>query len=455
MSERYQKTFISVTEFVESWDKELYELTNLDFFIYRAINYLGNQLEKRYFIREKNNSPLYLDFDNLGTACFNIGDAFESFLKENCIGSCSLNCPKDLDNKISLKKTNLEENLKQKLFLIQAFDTEALLKEECFRICLMNYVIIDTLIQFYNEEYRLELSENDFTLLELAEFIEEVLVEFTRFEGRSWLHRPFETALNYFDKLLQTEADEETKNEWKEENNYWDIQNSRREWEAPSENIDEVFSNFTSDEYYNPPHSNAAVIHDIGFFKKYLLESTTIKNISELNENHLAEFFSVWLVKEFVLSDEKQIPFIFRATARFITYIYHNYNINLKREFLKYYDKLKTDLPRVVQATNTFIAEYDLLEALLTPENSEKNEIAGFFEITAIPDRTLHLLNLQEIRFRNLIHSVKLGSQAFSKLHKGDILHASIITKTGLCKISDIQFIYPGQAKKYIKYGLK
>ena len=89
MSEKYQRTFISVREFIESWDKEIYELTNLDFFVFLTINHLGNQIEKRFFINERSNSPLSLSFDNIGTLCFNLGDSLEFFFQDNCFGNCN------------------------------------------------------------------------------------------------------------------------------------------------------------------------------------------------------------------------------------------------------------------------------------------------------------------------------------------------------------------------------
>ena len=45
MAEKFEKTYISVNEFIESWEKELYELNYLDYFIFLLINKLGFQIE--------------------------------------------------------------------------------------------------------------------------------------------------------------------------------------------------------------------------------------------------------------------------------------------------------------------------------------------------------------------------------------------------------------------------
>jgi hypothetical protein len=450
LSELFQKSFISVREFVESWDKELYELNNLDFFIYLMINHLGNQLEQHYFIREKEDSQLFLDYDSIGTVCFNIGDAFEFFLEENCLGNCPLNCPRDLEGRINLDNVELEDKIKRKLLLLQSFMAGELDKEQCLRIDLLNHVIIDTLIHFYHEELQLEVNEEDISLMDLAEFIEDNIIEYLKFEGQPLLQRPFETALDYFEDMLQAEADEESENSWYEDEDNFEPEEFDDDWQHHTESISDVFRFFITDEYYNPPGSNVGIVHDINFFKKYLLEYANIKNISQLDEGHLGEFFSVWLVKEFVMADETQIPHIFRTVARFVTYLYHKYNLNLKREFLRYYDALKLDLPRVVRAINAFISEYDLLEAILSAENPEFNRFTGFYEVVRIRDRQSRIFDIRDINSLNSIEKIKLDSPAFSSLKKGDILYASVVEKEDRMEIDDIQFIYPNMAKDFI-----
>ncbi len=450
MSERFQKTFISIREFVESWDKELYELNNLDFFIYLLINHVGNQLEKRYFIQDKKHSTLYLDFDNLGTVCFNLGDALEFYLEDNCLGTCPLNCPRDLDESVDLARSDIEERIKKKLNLLQSFMSGQLDKEQCLRIDLMNHVILDTLIQFYRDEFDMEITEDDLLLLELGEFIENTIIDFIRLEGQTLLFRPFDTAIDYFEDLLQSEADEEQKNNWSEEDTAWEEAQDFEVWQENTETIDDVFARFLSDTHYNPADAGSALVYDIDFFKRYLKEYAEVVTISELNEHHVAEFFSVWLAREFVMLDEKQVSFVFRATARFITFLYHQYHINLKRDFLRFYERLKLDLPRVIKATNTFISEYNLLEVLLTNEQQDDPEKSGYFEIIGIHNHSSSLMDLRETHFLEVFEQVRMDSSIFNKLKKGDILHASIIKKSHSWEILDIQYVYPSLAKRYV-----
>ena len=67
-------------EFIDSWEKEIYELNQLYYFIYLMINKLGFQIEHD-FLNVKNKNPyLQIDPDDIGTLAFNIGDSFETFM---------------------------------------------------------------------------------------------------------------------------------------------------------------------------------------------------------------------------------------------------------------------------------------------------------------------------------------------------------------------------------------
>ena len=450
MSEHHQKTYISPREFIKSWDKELYELNNLDFFIFLMINHLGNQLEKRFFIQHRRQSELFLSFDHIGTVCFNLGDSFEYFLEENCLSSCPINCPRDMDGQIDSCSVKLEDRIKRKLELLQSFLVGHLDKEQCFRIDLMNHVILDTLIQFYSEEINIEFEEDDINLLELAEFMENSIIDYIRFEGSDLLNRPFENALEYFEDLLQSESDSKYDEEWQEESQSWRTSPKENKWQGGHQPIEEVLIHFLNHDHYNSKMFEDSPSQDIEYLSKYLKETAKIKTISEFNESYLAEFLSVWLAREFVMSDTQQLSHIFRATARFITFLYHHYQINLKREFLRLYDMLKTDLARTIQATNTFISEYNMLDAVLYTNRDDYNYKIGYFEVISVKDKLYRILELKNVYAHHENLNVKLNSKAIFKLRKGDILHASMVKRSMDWEILEIQYIYPSLALQFI-----
>ena len=81
LAERFEKTYISVHEFIHSWEKEIYELNNLDYFTYLLINNIGYKIEHEFFGKQNKYPYLEIVNDEISTLSFNIGDSFESYLE--------------------------------------------------------------------------------------------------------------------------------------------------------------------------------------------------------------------------------------------------------------------------------------------------------------------------------------------------------------------------------------
>ena len=75
-------------------------------------------------------------------------------------------------------------------------------KEQCLSSDILNYVILDSLLDFYNYELGIILTENDNDLLDLAEFNLNVIIQFIRLKGQRYLKTPQENASAYFYDLI-------------------------------------------------------------------------------------------------------------------------------------------------------------------------------------------------------------------------------------------------------------
>lgn len=450
MSEKFQRTFISVREFIDSWDKEIYELTNLDFFIFQTINHLGNQIEKRFFINERNSSLLKLSFDDIGTLCFNLGDSLEYFLQDNCFGNCNLNCPLDLDSSVNLKLLESDENMQRRLSVFKSIALDKIAKEQCLRVHLMNHVILDTLIHFYTEEIEIEVDEEDIDIIEFADFIENVIVDFIRHEGQSLLLQASEPAMDYFEELIESEEELNSYETWSNEEETWLNHDSPDTWKSNFEDIEDLFEKFIIDLDGNSLSKRKIIANDVDLFKEFLIEHADIKNAYELSEEHILEFLSYWLVQQYVLKDESKIQYVFRNMAKFVTWLYNNYGIDYKSSFLSYYKSVKTDVPRVICALNTYLNEYDLLEALTLQSKTDVEQICGFYEIKDLHSNLNKTFDLVDLDFFNQFENVHFNSSAYLKLEKGDILQATLVKNHKNWKILEVQYIFPKAAKPYL-----
>lgn len=450
MSEKFQRTFISVREFIESWDKEIYKLTNLDFFIFQTINHLGNQIEKRFFINERSNSLLKLSFDDIGTLCFNLGDSLEFFLQDNCFGSCNLNCPLDLDSAVNLKLLDSDENMQRRLAVFKSIALDRIVKEQCMRVHLMNHVILDTLIHFYTEEAEIEVNEDDIDIIEFADFIENVIIDYIRHEGQSLLLQSSESAMDYFEELIESEEELNRYENWSDNEENWLGNDTPEDWQSNFENIEDLFEKFIVDLDGNSLSKRKIIANDIDLFKEFLLEYAEVKNAYDLSEEHILEFLSYWLVQQYVLKDDSKIQYVFRNMAKFVTWLYNNYGIDYKSSFLSYYKSVKTDVPRVIRALNTYLNEYDLLEALTVQGKSDVEQICGFYEIKDLHSTKYKIFDLIDLHFFDQVNHVSFNSSAYLKLEKGDILQATLVKNHKNWKVLEVQYIFPKAAKPYL-----
>ncbi|MCB0285128.1 MAG: hypothetical protein KDE57_00640 [Calditrichaeota bacterium] len=451
MSERFQKTFISAREFLESWDKEIYEMTKLDYFIFLMVNQLGNQLEQRFFKRRGADFRLHLSFESLGTLCFTLGDSFEYFLDEDF--DDKKHDIKSLEN--HLFGHNLDEE-DERMLMDRAERIRLLLSEDVYfaglisPVDLLHHTILDTLLQFYYEEKGIEFDEDDLDLIELAEFTVDVMIDFVRREESTLLLRLNESALDHFEELLSVEEDYKEGNEWQQRDDDYEFES---EWENTTpyyEDIHQVIQKFVDDQSKNPSEDMGCVACDIELFEEYLSEHIGLNNVYEINHEHILEFMSVWLVKNFAQEREPHFSRIFQNLARFITWLANEYHIDLKKNFVQYYETVKTDVPRVVKALNEYLKSYNLFEILLIRDDDEHHQQSGFFEITKLnrsQDTSCNLINLQ---LTSNMENVELNARIFNRLKKGDILQATIVEIDDRWSILEIHYIFPNAAKPFV-----
>jgi len=448
LSERYQKTFISARHFLESWDKEIYEVTHLDYFIFLLVNHIGNQLEKRFFIRDRKHSPLYLSFESLGSLCFHIGDSFEFFLEDD---DDFFQRADVAPNQQIHRQENEEELMRRRVNRLRVLLQRENLIDQRMRYSLSQNVVLDTIIQFYYEEIGIEFDENDMEILELTEFVVEDILGFIHSEGQSLLQHPEESAIDYFEQLLKSDDDYEEQADWNlPDAEFFGHEVDWTPFNPYFEDISQITQKFVEDRSCNPAESAGCIACDIELFEKYLTEYVGISNIYDISKEHLLEFLSVWLVQAFAQEKEPHYSSIYQSMARFVTWLANNYQIDHKRSFLRYYDNVKTEIPRVLRSLNRYLDEYDLFQVLLLREDCDSNQVSGFFEIDKLHSRFSKRLDLINLQLFGKVDNVILNSSIFPQLKKGDILQATLIERNDIWEILEIHYIYPKAAKPFV-----
>ena len=455
MSERFHKTFISPREFVESWDREIYELRNLDYFIYLMINHLGNRLEKNYFIRDRKDSNLSLSFENLATLCFNIGDSFEYFLEGE--GSRREAENTDFFDLEAESRKRHNHKLEERIRTLKSILAEGIVQEQSFRIDLMEHVVLDSLLQFYLEEMNLEIGEDDLEIVELADFIEEAMVSFIRNEGQELLQRPADPAIDYFEDLLGLDEEYREDKKWHQdeeaapEDSVWEG-TGYYDFESLPQVIDRFKVELNGKE--NPPSPTA--VQDINLFAAFLRDEADVHNLYDLSEEHLQEFMSIWLLRHFAQKKLPRFSHIFQTLARFLGWLNQQYQMDLKREFARYYDRIKIEVPRIARVMNSYLESYDMFRVMLLRDQPDSHQTTDYFEVKGLSNRrpkivSLHNFPTADAPFEGEVLDCAFDSPIFSRIKPGDIMHATLVEGETGWNVLEIHFLYPAAAKPFLK----
>ena len=315
----------------------------------------------------------------------------------------------------------------------------------------MENVILDTLLQFYYEEMGMEFGEDNLEIIELADFIEEVLVSFVRNEGQVLLQRPNDPAIDFFEEMLGSEDDYDDARPWDEEEDEGGVEPA--EWDDNDfqyQDVNEAVRHFLEEDRRQELVALPQMDRHMALFREYLVDEAGISNIHDLEERHLLEFMSVWLVQKFAQRREPNFQHLFQSLARFVTWLHSQYQIDLKRSFLKFYEKVKLEIPRLVRVLHAYLEEYDLFEVLLLRDQPGINQMTGFYEIGDVRNRVRKSFDLTNIHFRDTVTNVKLDAAIFSRLKPGDILHATLVQKGEQWTVLEIHFIYPRVARPFL-----
>ncbi len=180
----------STEEFARIWEKEPNELTQLDHFIFLLINEMSLQLYKEYFSRKSISQNYYLNRQQISELAVQLADGLQFFYEQMCFGSgCSLGCPHKLDTPFSKNEDEARLHIINNEFGGNAEACTSRL--DCLKHDLMNYVVNETLTDYYTHYMNIETTEKEPMLIDMGNFIVEIIIRFTIEQGPKLLEEPF------------------------------------------------------------------------------------------------------------------------------------------------------------------------------------------------------------------------------------------------------------------------
>jgi hypothetical protein len=444
LSEKFEKTYISIHEFIDSWEKEIYELNHLDYFVFLMINKLGFQIEHDFFT-EKNKDPyLKIEPNDIGTLAFNIGDSLESFLENNCLCNCSLKCPVKLEEKLSIKE---QQYVERNLHIVHIINEENWSRRQFLVTDVLNYVVLDTLYDFYNYDIGINIDESDLGILKFADFITDILIKFIYSHGQIYLESANESATHLFNKMvLEQDID------WFDEGNS-DIVDMDDElenddiWKLGKNSIQSLSEDFLSninDTEVKMENAEKA----LEYLYNYIYNYSGFVKIEDITKEDLEEFITFWLIRELTLDSNYSLSDILNIYSGFFSWMEFSRDISVVN---LYDDLLKNhldELHNVLNSARKYLQNYSVVSGLLEANKTSVELIDGYFEILSINKEGF--LRLQDIHLKKIYYNVILDKRFVALFEKGLIFEATLKPTGYGWRLLNLEYIFPRIAKPYL-----
>ncbi len=421
MAEQFKKIYIPASEFVRAWEKEIYELTNLDYFIYLLMNSVADFLEHSFFPQQHKIGEEYLlDSHEITGLAFHIGDSVQLFFEHNCFGMCDLNCPTQLDKELTVEDVlglgKFPEGLD---FGTQSCST----KEDCLRYDLLHFVLIDAVLDFYHFDLRVTADEGDLFLQELIQAIGEHIIELIKNEGHTYLLQPRENASPLFENLLASDDSTWNTNDLFADDDMYDPDEPVESWKISSHNLEDDLQNFKA-QLPDGPETKLPIAEQ---FVEFVTTYIGALELDDIFEEDLKEFLLTILPRELAMSSESWAEFTFEEGlfAEFLRYLDYEYETSLvemwKQLIRKYY---RQNYEETIEVMQEYHRRNSYLEFQISKERNHPALQEGFFEIGRKYNDTLYLVRDIHINEKYL---VDLSAIPVKKLKKGLILQMTIV----------------------------
>jgi hypothetical protein len=436
LSEHFEKTYISVSEFVSSWEKEIYELNNLDYFTYLLINYLGYKIEHGFFNAQENSPYLRIDPEEIATLSFNIGDCFESFLENNCFGDCTLSCPTKMEEKVDPNKSELERT---HLNIIHIMNGTDLSKKQFLLTDILNYVVLDTLFDFYNYEIGLDLDDADIGLMQFADFITVILQKFIESRGQTLLMSPKEPASDLFENIIA-----ESENDWDElPPATYEENEEKEEWKYGNLSV----ANVVQDYLIQSKNLDRVGERVLAYFQSYTDEYAGILQIDDFSKEDLEEFFLFWLLREISLEKDINSDNVRKTFENFFIWLELSKGLDLKNLYEEFISSSFKSFEKTLSTIRLYFENNSVINGMLEANAPDDQIVDGFFQVEKVTKSGF--LRLRDIHFRQTYLNVKINLSDPLQLDN-TILYASIKHTAYGWRVINLEYIFPLKAKPYL-----
>lgn len=438
MAKKFKKTYISVHEFVNSWEKEIYELSNLDYFTYLLINNVAGEIENGFMPSFKDSALFKLESDEIGTLAFNLGDNLQQFFEENCFGSCPLNCPLHLSDVLTERDEHERRIVLAETPLLKS---ACKTKESCLYTDVMNYVVVETLIEFFHFEKAMMIDEKEYGVVQFSDFIVGLVIQTINQYGQSLLLQNQESASRLFEKLLNHDE-----YDWQGDTMLPGVNDDEFQ-EGDEWKIDQYGVHAAIQAFRGTWRCNPLQILLLDRFEEFLIDFLNIRKVQDISINEVREFFTMVVAHEVLANMEGSFDQEEDMFYKLFEFLDYNYGTSLIANIALFTSRELPELKRTINVMETYNRSHPLLDYLLL-ENGGRNAVMdGFF---CLQDIQANSITVRDVHLQSVFSNVEVLKINTGELRKGDILHMQISAEQGRHRMAHLEMIYPGYAKSFL-----
>lgn len=433
--------YISAREFVDSWEKEIYELTNLDYFTYKIINEMGAALENYFYPTIGAEDVFYLNQNEIATLAFNIGDGLQNFFDKNCFGGCKLGCP----NKLS-RPFSEQDDLVRTKFVSENLDgitASCINREDCLYHDVLNYVVLDAILDFYNYEMGIILHEKDRRLTKLSLFVMELIINFTRKNGATLLAKPNELATELFVTMLEDDKPDKWEDKIPVDAELYE--DEKAPWKQQTVTFRNIAENF---EAANPDLLSTAFTQKL--FSKFCIffqEYIELNIDEEFDFEYIEEFFALIFPNDFILDSDVSFPEVEKLFKVFFAYLADEKVVDFYSNFALYANNDLKELQRTFLISQVFQKEKSYVDFLISGKNNNAHVIELFMEVTKLNNNEIEFFDLS---LKTTHKNINVGVLRNMGLKENDIIHAYFDTSEQEWQLLFLEQLYPYFTKYFL-----
>lgn len=449
MKENFGKYAIHPDEFLNEYHLDAYKLTNLDLFIYYYANFLVGKISQGYVQREELSDILFT-FQDLKDLSMAIGRSLRRFLQKMCFGQCPLQCPVNLHHRVNLKKQLESVSGRSGRTVIQnlvQFLGEESRLENAFRVDLMNQVILDVLIDYYGTEFDTHLEEENLEIIELAEWIENLTIQFLQTIPRNYLLNREDSGTAEF-RQVRHEVGENYPSGFYSGDDEEDEEHPDEPFSPEGDDgIEECLDAFERYIHSSSPQDAVLRAGRFSVFREYLLDIADLESIFDLSEMHLNDFMASWLISRMVFEDENRIQEIWKSVETFIDWLNSTYGLDLRKVYEEIYKRTRLSTRRAIRAINNFYSIHDQIENLILKSKFIEDTLYGWFVIEHIERLKNGYMDLRNIHSRERLPRIFVDGKVAIYLESGDLVEATFFKRTTSWELIELHMVLPPAAR--------